>query len=235
MKILIEQFKGWRAQEVAWLFFSISSIIGLSLYWGDNLLGITAATTGMAYTILAGKGKVSCFIFGLINTPIYAYLAYKSGYYGDLVLNIYYFLMMFPGLVTWLKNQSNDTHEGIKRTQLSWRGRLMLTLLSLGSILPLWAILAAAGGSQALCDSATNILSIAAMILTVRRAIEQWILWILVNAIEVFMWYKAWLLGEGSISILLMWLLFLANGIYLLSLWLKIAKQNRKSQLSQQK
>jgi nicotinamide riboside transporter PnuC len=61
----------------------------------------------------------------------------------------------------------------------------------------------------------------------VRRAIEEWVLWIVVNAVEVFMWWNAWRAGEGSISVLLMWLLFLANGIYLLSLWMRLEhKQN---------
>jgi hypothetical protein len=41
------------------------------------------------------------------------------------------------------------------------------------------------------------------------------------------MWWKAWCAGEGSVSVLLMWLLFLANGIYLLSLWMRMEhKQN---------
>ena len=35
-------------------------------------------------------------------------------------------------------------------------------------------------------------------------------------------WWKAWRAGEGSVSVLLMWLLFLANGIYLLSLWMRM-------------
>ncbi|MBO5643415.1 MAG: nicotinamide mononucleotide transporter [Kiritimatiellae bacterium] len=225
-KIFIEQFIGWRTQEILWLVFSIFSITALSIYWDDTPLGIIAATTGMAYTILAGKGKISCFIFGLINTPLYAYLAFKSGYYGDLTLNAYYFIMMFPGLFHWLKNRSQDPEEGIKRTKLSNRGRLILAALCIGAIIPTWAILKVCGGAQPLCDSATNILSIAAMILTVRRAIEEWALWILVNAIEVFMWYKAWLIGQGNVSILLMWLLFLANGVYLLCLWLRIEKRN---------
>lgn len=225
-RIFIDQFIGWRTQEVLWLIFSISSITALSIYWGDSALGIVAATTGMAYTILAGKGKVSCFIFGLINTPLYAFLAFKSGYYGDLTLNTYYFAMMFPGLVQWLKHRSTDAEEGIRRTKLTSRGRLILAALCVGAILPTWAILRACGGAQPLCDSVTNVLSIAAMILTVRRAIEEWALWILVNAVEVFMWYKAWSLGQGSVSILLMWLLFLANGIYLLYLWLRIEKRN---------
>jgi nicotinamide mononucleotide transporter len=63
------------------------------------------------------------------------------------------------------------------------------------------------------------------MILTVRRAIEEWVLWIIVDAVEVFMWWRAWNAGEGSVSVLLMWLLFLANGIYLLSLWMRVASR----------
>ena len=80
-------------------------------------------------------------------------------------------------------------------------------------------------GNRPFCDALTNVLSIAAMLLTVRRAIEEWVLWIIVNAVEVFMWWNAWCAGEGSISVLLMWLLFLANGIYLLSLWMRTGKK----------
>jgi nicotinamide mononucleotide transporter len=57
------------------------------------------------------------------------------------------------------------------------------------------------------------------MVLTVRRAIEQWVLWIIVDIVEVFMWWYAWHDGSGTISVLLMWLLFLINGVYLLYLW----------------
>jgi nicotinamide mononucleotide transporter len=232
--LFIEQFKGWRLQEIAWLIFCISAISGFSLYFGDNAIGITAAITGMAYTILAGKGKVTCFLFGIINTPIYAYMAFNAGYYGDFALNVYYFIMMFPGLYFWLKNSSSDPEEGIKRTRLSTIKRVILSTLIIGFILPVWLILNKLGGSSPLCDAATNVLSIAAMILTIRRAIEEWILWIIVNSIEIIMWYKAWINGDGAISLLLMWLLFLINGIYLLSLWLRVerkSKMNAKTQL----
>ena len=79
----------------------------------------------------------------------------------------------------------------------------------------------ALGGERALCDSLTNVLSVAAMALTVKRCIEQWVLWIAVDAIEVFMWWSVHSADGTGISILLMWLLFLANGIYLLRLWMK--------------
>ena len=190
-------------------------------------MGITAAATGMMYTILAGKGKPSCFLFGLINTPLYAWIAFNAGYYGDLSLNIYYFIMMFPGLAAWLHHRSSIPESGIVRTRLSNKGRLRLFAACAVGILALWGILHLINGNRPFCDAVTNILSIAAMLLTVRRAIEEWVLWIIVNSVEVFMWWKAWCAGEGSISVLLMWLLFLANGIYLLSLWMRMeCKQN---------
>ena len=181
----------------------------------------------MMYTILAGKGKPSCFLFGMVNTPLYAWIAFNAGYYGDLSLNIYYFIMMFPGLAAWLHHRSCVSEAGIVRTRLSNKGRLLLFAMCIIGILALWGILHLINGNRPFCDAVTNILSIAAMLLTVRRAIEEWVLWIVVNAVEVFMWWNAWRAGEGSISVLLMWLLFLANGIYLLSLWMRMEhKQN---------
>lgn len=224
--LFLEQFKGWRTQEAVWFVFSVSTITALSLWWGDDTLGISAAVTGMAYTILAGKGKIACFLFGMINTPIYACMAFNAGYYGDFALNAYYFLMMFPGLYVWLRNHSSDPEEGIRRTRLSPKSRAILSALIVAFILPTWFILDRIGGSNPLCDAATNVLSIAAIMLTIRRAIEEWVLWIAVNAIEIIMWYKAWMNGCGSISILLMWMLFLANGIYLLCLWMRIERKN---------
>jgi nicotinamide mononucleotide transporter len=221
--LIAEQFRGWRPTEITWLAFSVSAILSLSIHWGDTALGMTASVTGMMYTVLAGKGKLACFIFGLANTPLYAYIAYKAGYYGDLSLNIYYFVMMFPGLVAWRRNQSDTSYAGIVRTRLSPKARIRLAAACLAGILALWAILHFLHGTRPFCDSVTNVLSIAAMLLTVRRAIEEWVLWIIVNAVEVFMWWRAWSAGEGTISILLMWILFLMNGIYLLSLWMRIA------------
>ena len=181
----------------------------------------------MMYTILAGKGKPCCFLFGMVNTPLYAWIAFNAGYYGDLSLNIYYFIMMFPGLAAWLHHRSCVSEAGIVRTRLSNKGRLLLFAMCIIGIVALWGILHLINGNRPFCDAVTNILSIAAMLLTVRRAIEEWVLWIVVNAVEVFMWWNAWRAGEGSISVLLMWLLFLANGIYLLSLWMRVEhKQN---------
>jgi nicotinamide mononucleotide transporter PnuC len=110
-------------------------------------------------------------------------------------------------------------------------GRVRLAAACLAAIPALWAALHFLGGSRPLCDAITNVLSVAAMLLTVRRAIEEWVLWIIVDAVEVFMWWRAWCEGEGSVSVLLMWLLFLANGVYLLSLWIGVESRRKNGLL----
>ncbi len=223
--LLAEQFRAWRPGEVAWLVFCVGSVAGLSLCCGDSVVGIIAAVTGMLYTVLAGKGKALCFLFGMVNTPLYAYLSYAHCYYGDFALNVYYFLMMFPGLMAWGRNRAETAEEGIVRTRLATRERVALAVVCISATAALWWVLARCGGSRPLCDAFTNVLSVAAMALTVRRAIEQWVLWIAVDAVEVFMWIKVWLSDGGMVSVMLMWLLFLANGIYMLVLWMRVEKR----------
>ena len=205
-----------------WMAFSLLAITGISLTWWDagdvlhSSLALVAATTGMAYTMLAGRGKIVCYAFGLVNAPIYAYLSWRWGYYGDMALNLYYFVMMVPGLVCWRRNLLAEGRGEIVRTRLSGRERWIWSAAMAVAAAGLYVLLRTVGGSRPLCDSFTNVLSIAAMVLTVKRCIEQWIKWIAVDAIEIVMW---WHTGDASMAILAMWTLFFIDGCYLFRLW----------------
>ena len=206
-----------------WMAFSLLAITGISLTWWDagdvlhSSLALVAATTGMAYTMLAGRGKISCYVFGFVNAPIYAYLSWRWGYYGDMALNLYYFVMMVPGLVCWRRNQMSEGSGEIVRTRLSGREWWVWAAAIAVATGGLYVALRAIGGSRPLCDSLTNVLSVTAMVLTVKRCIEQWAMWIAVDAIEIVMW---WHTGASSMAILAMWALFLVDGCYCFGLWL---------------
>lgn len=214
--VLTSHFKYWAT-------FSVLIIAAVSLTWWDSAdvlhssLAFIAAVTGLMYTMLAGRGRVSCYVFGLINTPIYAYLSWRWNYYGDMALNLYYFVMMFPGLFYWRRNMDTEDKGSIVRTRLSNCERIWWSVIILVGVAILWRILLAVGGSRPLCDAFTNVFSIAAIILTVRRCIEQWVLWLAVDLIEMFMW---WHTGADSVAIMAMWTLFFVDGCYCYALWL---------------
>lgn len=227
--LVANELSGWRRSEIIWLTLCELITIGLSLYWQDDILGVIAATTGIAYTVFAGKGKISCYLFGIINTPLYAFIAWKNAYYGDMALNIYYFVVMFALFFSWRNHRQKDLRFGIERTRLSSRHRLVwLTATIIGGLM-LWKILLSLEGSRPLADAFTNAISIAAMMLTVKRCVEQWIAWIAVDLIEVFMWFKVYRESSSCISLLIMWALFLANGIYLWRVWIRDEKAAYKA------
>lgn len=92
----------WKKWEAAWLFLAAGIIVLLSLYWGDDARGITAAVTGVICVILTGKGKMSCYLFGLVNTILYAWIAWDARYLGEVMLNVVYYVpMQFAGWFMW--------------------------------------------------------------------------------------------------------------------------------------
>ena len=213
--VLTSHFKYWAG-------FSVLAIVLVSLTWWDSAdvlhssLGLVAAVTGLMYTLLAGRCRISCFAFGFVNAPLYAYLSWRWGYYGDMALNLYYFAMMFPGLICWRRNRDAAETGSIVRTRLPGRERAVWTAAILVGVALLWWILILVGGNRPLCDAFTNVFSIAAIILTVKRCIEQWVLWLAVDLIEMFMW---WHTGSDSMAILAMWTLFFVDGCYCYGLW----------------
>ena len=206
-----------------WVGFSVLAIVAVSLtFWDPNdvrhsILGLVAAVTGLLYTMFAGRGWLSCYVYGFINAPLYAYLSYRWGYYGDMALNLYYFVLMFPGYFCWKKNLSATNAGSIVRTRLSGRDRWIWSVRIAVAVLVLWVVLRTVGGNRPFCDAVTNVFSIVAIILTVKRCIEQWVLWLAVDAIEMFMW---WHTNESSFAILAMWTLFFVDGCYCFWLWL---------------
>ena len=214
-----------------WAGFSVLAIAGISLTWWDandalhSSLALIAAVTGVMYTMLAGRGWIACYAFGLVNAPLYAYLSWRWGYYGDMALNLYYFVMMIPGIVCWRKNREADVKGEIVRTRLPGRERWVWAAALTAGALGLWWLLKTLGGSRPLCDSLTNVLSVAAMVLTVKRCVEQWVMWLAVDAIEVFMWWRT---GDTSLAILAMWAVFLIDGMYSFSIWVEKMRGHEK-------
>ena len=86
-KFIRNEIEGWKKWELFWLILACAVIMGLSIYWGDSIMGIVSAVTGVACVVCTGKGKLSAYIFGLINTVLYAIISYQAALYGETMLN----------------------------------------------------------------------------------------------------------------------------------------------------
>jgi nicotinamide mononucleotide transporter len=225
---ICSEFRNWHIAELFFVFISVTAVIILTiLTGGDSLIGIVSAVTGIMYTLLAGKGKRSCYLFGIVNSFLYGLIAMQNRIYGDMLLNwAWYFPMQFVGLWFWQRNYDSEKGE-VKKMKLTFSGRLLFIFLVLAAWAVFALILERFDARVPWLDSATTVLSASAMILTVMRRFEQWLCWTLVNSISIFMWYRVYLTSGNSVATLMMWVVFFICGLVFAWQWYKGAEKEQ--------
>ena len=225
-KFFKSELSGWKPFDVIWLVFATAVILGLSIYWKDSPVSLWAAVTGVCCVILTGKGKRSSFIFGLVNTILYAIVALGAKYYGEVMLNLIYYLPMnFVGFIAWKKYMNDETGEVVKE-RLSLSKSIVVYAITAVSIVIYGFILKRMGGNLPYVDSMSTVVSVVAQVLSIKRLTEQWVLWIVVDSVTVFMWAVDFMKGGETISTLAMWSIYLINAFIMYIRWYKEAKKN---------
>lgn len=218
------ELSGWKTIEVAWLLIATAVILGVSIYWKDTAAGIIAALTGVWCVVLTGKGKVSNFLFGIINVIFYAYISYQAKYYGEVMLNLLYYLpCSVIGLFVWKKNVDDESGEVAKKS-LGLKGAFVVYPLTAVGVIAYGFVLNAMGGTLPFVDSMSTVLSVVAQILCLKRLAEQWIMWIVIDAVTIGMWLYNYLNGGESLATMMMWVVYLLNAIFMYIKWRKDVK-----------
>ena len=222
-KFIREELSGWETWEIVWLLTACIVIAALSIYWNDTCMGIVSATTGVACVVCTGKGKLSAYIFGTINVVLYTIISFRARYFGEVMLNaFYYFPMEFYGFYVWKNHMNAVTHE-VEKKRMDSRGRLLLVLATVAGTVVYGFILKALGGALPFVDALSTVASVVAMILSVKMYMEQWIIWIVVDVVTVIMWAFAFAGGNESMATLLMWIVYLGNAVIMYFKWAKEA------------
>ncbi len=208
-------FKDWNLWEIAWLStFSALSLV-LSALFDETPIGFLAFLTGVLCVVLTAKGSIWSFVYGTVNVLLYAYISRRNGLFGEMGLNLFFFLPTgIAGFLLWKRNIRKSGHLVMKR--LSLLANIGLAVLCAVSIAAMgYSLSKIRGQNTPYVDATTNVLSIIATILTLARFREQWALYIVLDVFTVLMW--AIRLANGSPDGLLMtvmWSAYLVNAVY---------------------
>jgi len=220
-----QEFSGWKKWQIFWMLFANIMILSISLYQGDTAIGIVASITGVICVILCGMGRVSNYLFGTVNVVLYAIVAWKAKYYGDVMLNVfYYFPTNILGWILW-KKHVNVEDNTIYKKRMTWKQDILLALISIVSVFAYSYILTLMGGNLPIIDSMSTVFSVIAQILMIKRFTEQWIIWIVVDGVSVIMWIAALFTEGASIAVLLMWSVYLINAVIMFIKWYQDTKK----------
>lgn len=210
--------------EVVGLFIVILFIIVHAFIRQDNPIAVISAVCGITYTFLAGQGRPICYLYGVTGSSFYAFLSFQNALWGNLLLYLGYYLpMQILGYFKWNKNLKSGQKDIIKISLPKKELNILLLILAALSVL-VYFILLKYNDAHPVLDSITTVFSVGGMYLTVRRAIEQWVFWMGVNALSLAMWINVALDGAKVYSTIIMWAVYLFLAIYFYINWRKEIK-----------
>lgn len=188
---------------------------------------IVSGITGIFSVILCSQGKISSYLFGFVQVTTYLIIAYRQRLYGEVGINVFYFVSMIYGVFVWMRRYHVDEatgSSGLKTRKLSvgwWIGTIVAVLV--GSILTGWLLTRYTDDSDPYLDAFTTIPAIAGQILMVLGFREQWFFWFCIDVGCVWLWLRA---GNWSMAALYaFWCANCINGFYH---WSKSAKTIEK-------
>lgn len=229
LQILKTQFVGLSPCFYWILFFSSALTLILSYWGGSQGLGLFVAMLGILYAFFAGAGKLICFVFGILYSFLYLYLAFEVKLYGDVMLNLFYLPINVLGIVMWRKNQNTQKNKVIVRSLSPRKFSLCLFGVFLLSFY-YGMFLDSIEGNLAYLNALSVVLQLVAFYLQVKRYVQNYALVTLANLISIFVWWMIYLQDPKAMPQLLNTCVFLGIGIYYWREWAKEALGETKLQ-----
>lgn len=152
-----------------------------------SLLEILAVSAALIYVYLAAKANALCFLFGFISSCIYTYICFKYKLYFDTIINLYYMGMSVVGWYFWKRPQKNQL---LKISHL--QKPLLLKYLIFGLLISILLGFLANENTDAsipYLDAFTTVFAILATWMVVKKQIENWLIWIVVDGLSIGMYF----------------------------------------------
>lgn len=173
---------------------------------------------------LSAKNKALSWPIGLLGVVLYGFLFYQIQLYSDLFEQAYYLLTGFWGWWVWthpmVKGRDTKGELAISRASRHFNlvGLISIVAFTLflsrfmSNIHLIFPVLFPVAASFPFMDAFTTAVSFVANVYLVKRKIENWYLWIIVDIIGIFLYYQ-----KGVIFLSLLYVFFLINafkGVY---------------------
>ena len=154
-----------------------------------TLVNFVSAVCGIICIFFCAKANVSNFVFGLVNTIVYAiYLIYYK-IYGTFFLEVLFYLPMnIASWINWARHRDKKLTEKTMSKRLTLTQNIISVVFVGITTFVTYMILKRCGGTVALLDALTVAIGIVATILELYRFAEQYVWWIITDIIAVTMY-----------------------------------------------
>lgn len=164
-------------------------------------LNVLALATGVAYAVLAARRNRYCWLVGAVSSACAAILAGLSQLPMQAALNVFYIGMSAYGWWSWARRSSHG-ELNVTLWPHAWHlgAAVAIIALSLGSA---FALRAGTAAAWPLLDSLTTFFSLLATWLAARGKLENWLYWVVINTVTIYLFAMQRMWGMAVLSGLL--------------------------------
>ncbi|RYY32310.1 MAG: nicotinamide riboside transporter PnuC [Sphingomonadales bacterium] len=153
-----------------------------------SLLEQIAVLLGLANIVLLVRRSVWNYPFGLAMVALYAPFFFFHRLYSDALLQLFFFAVNLWGWWLWTRSRAEEGAIMVRRMSArliaAWSGGTALAIL-------LWGAAEArlTDADYPWLDAPVAIVSVVAQVLLAKRYLENWILWILVDLLSLWLYW----------------------------------------------
>jgi nicotinamide mononucleotide transporter len=160
-------------------------------YLNKSYLELSATIFGFIYIYFSIRGDIKLWVFGLLSSGLFTWVFFKSKVYADMGIQIYYVFISIYGWVHWYFYRDQRKEEiPVKNLNLK---QWLFAVVATGLIFILIGVFLdnVTDSDIPYWDAFTTSAGIVATWMLARKILEQWLIWIIVDFVSVFLYlYK---------------------------------------------
>lgn len=190
-----------------------------------ELLEIAGVAAGLLYLWLEYRASIWLWPVSIVMPALYIFIYHASGFYADMAVNVYYLIAGIYGWAAWSRRRDDNRPLSVSRMP-----RRLLLPLGLVTALCFAAtavlLVRYTDSTVPYGDSFTTALSVAALWMLSRKYAEQWLVWIVVDAVSAGLYFYKGLYPTGGL-----YLLYAIVAVAGYFKWLKLIRQDEQTPL----
>jgi nicotinamide mononucleotide transporter len=156
----------------------------------DNYIEILGVITSLIYLYFSVKQHIWLWPFGIISSAFFIYIFYVNRFYADMSLQGYYLLISIYGWYHWARGIRRVDSDKLPVTRVRFSTAIILLII----FILLWILIAIllihlTDSNVPWGDAFITAGSIIATWMLARKILEHWIIWIIVDAVSVGMYF----------------------------------------------
>jgi len=153
----------------------------------NSLLELTAVVFAIAYLVLAVRENILCWFAAGISTLIFLAIFWDVKLYMESGLQVYYLAMAAFGWYQW--RLASDGSANLKVSMWSMRQHLIaLALIALLTSTSGYLLSSGTDARLPYLDSFTTWASVVTTFMVVRKVLENWIYWLVIDSVSIYLY-----------------------------------------------